>query len=102
MPVEQIKVTGFDSRENGVHVAREGLGDPCVRADKHWIKQDGVEGELPIGSDAPTEALIAICVDRLECLSRSNATRSREKSLAITKLEEALHWLAADARHEVR
>jgi hypothetical protein len=38
------------------------------------------------------EALIAVVIDRLEGFN-SGPFRCRENSLAITKLEEALHWL---------
>lgn len=39
------------------------------------------------------ESLLAIVVDR--CKLRGVAAGSREHSLAITKMEEALHWLRA-------
>lgn len=38
------------------------------------------------------EALLAIVIDRLECFSKGPYP-SRETSLALTKLQEALHWL---------
>lgn len=49
------------------------------------IKEHGVNGILQ-------EDLIAIVIDRLEGFN-SGDYRCRENSLAITKLEEALHWL---------
>lgn len=46
------------------------------------------------------EEVIQIAIDRLEFFN-SSKFRSRENSLAITKLEEALHWLnARTARRE--
>lgn len=50
----------------------------------------------PIGEAGPNgltqEALIAICVDRLQSFQQGEF-RCRENALAITKLEEAQHWL---------
>lgn len=40
------------------------------------------------------EVLLAIVKDRLEC-SQRGAHRCREDALALTKIEEALHWLGA-------
>ncbi len=40
------------------------------------------------------DAIIRVLIDRLSGLNREGARfRCRENSLAITKLEEALHWL---------
>lgn len=39
---------------------------------------------------------IASLTDRLQVLQEGLTTRSRQKSLAITKLEEAIHWLEAE------
>lgn len=48
-----------------------------------------------VGSNGITnEALIAIVIDRLQCFNESK-WRCRENSLAITHLEEALHWLTS-------
>lgn len=49
------------------------------------IKENGVNG-------CHNEDLIAIVIDRLECLNQGDFT-CRENSIAITKLEEALMWL---------
>lgn len=40
------------------------------------------------------EALIAICMDRLQSFQKGPFS-SRENALALTKLEEAKHWLFA-------
>ena len=56
------------------------------------------DGPLGWGDDrkepngAFVEEVIEIAIDRLEFFN-SSKFRSRENSLAITKLEEALHWL---------
>lgn len=49
------------------------------------IKENGVNG-------CHNEDLIAIVIDRLQCLNQGDFT-CRENSIAITKLEEALMWL---------
>jgi len=49
------------------------------------IKESGVNGVM-------NEDLIAMVIDRLEHFQQSEF-RCRENSLAITKLEESLHWL---------
>jgi len=52
---------------------------------KGAIKEHGVNGVM-------NEDLIAMVVDRLESFQNS-PFKCRENALAITKLEEALHWL---------
>ena len=49
------------------------------------IKENGVNG-------CHNEDLIAIVIDRLQCLNQGDFA-CRENSIAITKLEEALLWL---------
>lgn len=51
-----------------------------------------VEGQRVEPNGAFVEDVIAIALDRLEYYN-STEFRCRENSLAITKLEEALHWL---------
>lgn len=53
------------------------------------VKEAGVNG-------ATNEALIAVLVHRLQFLNKQFPCR--ENSLAITKLEEAAHWLEARTR----
>ncbi|MBN1628153.1 MAG: hypothetical protein JW990_00165 [Thermoleophilia bacterium] len=52
--------------------------------------------EGPIAEAGPNgltqEVLIAICLDRLRSFQQGDF-RCRENALAITKLEEAQHWL---------
>lgn len=56
-----------------------------VSFQKGPIKENGVNG-------CHNEDLIAIVIDRLECLNQGDF-KCRENSIAITKLEEALMWL---------
>lgn len=61
---------------------------------------DWQDGPLGRGEDrqepngAFTETVIAAVVQRIEFFQQSKF-RSRENAIAITKLEEALHWLNA-------
>lgn len=48
----------------------------------------------PVPNGAFVEGVIAAAIDRLEYYQGSKF-RCRENALAITKLEEALHWLEA-------
>lgn len=80
--------TGGTSKSKGVHI--------------EW--QDGplgtLEGERLEPNGAFVETVIQIAVDRLEFYN-SSKFRCRENSLAITKLEEALHWLNARTKRRV-
>jgi hypothetical protein len=51
------------------------------------IKESGING-------CHNEDLIAIVIDRL-CGFQSGEYKCRENALALTKLEEALHWLGS-------
>ncbi len=96
-----------------IRIFREvGLGDPCVEGKVYCVQ--GVGGFLStlFFHDGPSllvsavhgltnEVLLAIVIDRLECFQRG-AFKCRENALAITKLEEAMHWLAHRARDRER
>lgn len=58
--------------------------------------QDGPVGEAGFNG-ATQEALLGIVIDRLESF-QSGDYRCRENALAITKIEEALHWLDSRTR----
>ena len=64
-----------------------GLDNPYakVKFQKGPIKENGVNG-------CHNEDLIAIVLDRLQCLNQGDF-KCRENSIAITKLEEAMMWL---------
>lgn len=53
--------------------------------------QNGPVNEGPING-CHNEDLLAIVIHRLQCF-QSGAYACRENALALTKLEEALHWL---------
>jgi hypothetical protein len=46
------------------------------------------------------EVLLAICIDRLQCFQKGEFA-CRENAIALTKLEEALHWLQHRTRARV-
>lgn len=46
------------------------------------------------------EALLAVVIDRLECFQKGPYS-CRENALALTKLQEALHWLNHRTRERV-
>lgn len=61
-------------------------GNFCtVKFQKGPVKENGVNGCFQ-------EDLIAIVIDRLRCFQAGDFA-CRENALALTKLEEALHWL---------
>jgi len=74
-------------------IEREGAADPgsaqdtfaSIRFQDGPVKEHGVNG-------CHQEDLILIVIDRLQSF-QAGAYRCRENALALTKLEEALHWL---------
>lgn len=61
--------------------------------------QNGPLGEHPNG--LTNETLIALVIDRLQGFQRGKFS-CRENALAITKLEEAMHWLHSRTNERVR
>lgn len=79
--------------------------DPDQNPTGGWVKGTGIDikwqdGPLGRGEErkepngAFVEGVIAAAIQRLEFFQGSKF-KSRENALAITKLEEALHWLNA-------
>ena len=56
-----------------------------IRFQNGPIAENGVNG-------VSQEALLAIVVDRLECFQKGQYA-CRENAIALTKLQEAMHWL---------
>lgn len=100
---------------NSIDIRAEGRGDPPNRGDVYQITAlaSGMSvvatteirfqnGDPRMGVNGITdEALLAVVIDRLEKF-QTGVTRCRENALAITKLEEAMHWLrhrSADREH---
>jgi len=68
-------------------------GNPCIRVQF----QKGPRADPASIPGASDEALIAIVIDRLEGF-QAGPFRCRENDLALTKMEEALHWIQSRAR----
>lgn len=61
--------------------------------------QDGPIGEAGVNG-VSQEALLAIIIDRLQCFQKGPYA-CRENALALTKLEEAMHWLQHRTRERM-
>lgn len=78
------RISGFD----------DGNGDAVlIKFQNGPIAEAGVNG-------VTQEALIAICVDRLRSF-QAGQYACRENAIALTKLEEAQHWLLARTKARV-
>jgi hypothetical protein len=85
-PIQSQHMTDAAGNPTGGHTRAVGLS-------VSW--QDGPLGRGPDRAEpngAFTETLIAAAIDRLQ-FYQSSKFACRENALAITKLEEALHWL---------
>lgn len=86
----RYEVTGFDASTNPSHQAPEGLTKKVILFQNGPIKEVGVNG-------LTQEVLLAICIDRLRSF-QAGPYACRENALALTKLEEAQHWLLSRTR----
>lgn len=88
---DYTKIVAKDQKEFNAHhhykvvTVENGENVTDIYFQKGPIKECGVNG-------CHHEDLIAIVIDRLESFQDSEY-RCRENALAITKLDEALHWL---------
>lgn len=84
-------ITGFDSATNPSDPWTERHGQSA----KHStiLFQNGAIGEVGVNG-LTHEAVLAIIVDRLRAF-QAGPYACRENALALTKIEEAQHWLAA-------
>ena len=86
---ESISIVPVDDPGSGGahHVYRiDGYGGTC-----HLSFQNGPINEVGVNG-ITNEALLAVVMNRLEGF-QSGPYKCRENALAITKLEEAMHWL---------
>lgn len=93
---------GFDATNNVDENGRPAGGE-AIGVGIHVLWQNGpltVDGERLEPNGAFVEDVIAVAVQRLEHYQDSEF-RCRENALAITKLEEALHWLDHRTRDRV-
>ena len=83
------KITGFNSDTNVSDPWKAAHGAPAVHS--HVLFQNGPIKE--VGTNGVThEALLAILIDRLQSF-QAGPYACRENAIALTKLEEAQHWL---------
>lgn len=61
--------------------------------------QNGPVGEVGVNG-ITHESLLAVLIDRLRCF-QNGLFSCRENALALTKLEEALHWLNERTKNRV-
>ena len=65
--------------------ATRGVKQTLINFQNGPIAEKGING-------ITQEALLAICIDRLQCFQKGVFT-CRENAIALTKMEEAMHWL---------
>lgn len=82
-------ITGFDTRENPSAALADGYKASFSKA--VILFQNGPLREA-VPNGITHEALLAILIDRLNGF-QSGEFKCRENALALTKLEEAMHWL---------
>ena len=73
------------SHEYRIFVKESSIQNANIKFQKGPVKEHGVNGCF-------NEDLIAVVIDRLQSF-QSGDFPCRENALALTKLEEALHWL---------
>ncbi len=86
-------IGGFDAASNPSSAAFTAI-DPVQTDERHGLCvlfQNGPIGEVGVNG-ITNEALLAIVLDRLRGF-QSGQFACRENALAITKIEEARHWL---------
>ena len=92
------RVTGFDTRSNPSDPFAEKHGEPAVYSTV--LFQNGTVNS--VGSNGVTqEALLAILIDRLR-LFQAGEYSCRENAIALTHLEDALHWLHHRTRNRMQ
>jgi len=88
---ENIKVYAIDNPGSGNAHHEYGIESGSRDSAVHIYFQNGPIKEVGTNGIS-NESLLAVVIDRLQCFQTSEFS-CRENSLALTKLEEALHWL---------
>lgn len=92
------KITGFCSSTNKSDPWTAAHGQAAVHS--RVLFQNGPIPE--VGTNGIThEALLAIVIDRLQAFQKGQFA-CRENALALTKLEEAMHWLKHRTEERMR
>ncbi len=87
-------LTGFDTEGNPSATAPDGFKAAFSRIP--LVFQNGPVMEAGING-ITNEALLAVVIDRMQGF-QSGPYACRENALALTKLEEAMHWMRARTR----
>ena len=85
----RYEVTGFDTATNKSQTDKEGYAYSCSR--QIILFQNGPINEVGVNG-ITQEVLLAIVADRLRSF-QTGPFACRENALALTKIEEAMHWL---------
>jgi hypothetical protein len=85
----RYEVTGFDTSSNKSHTDKDGYSASYSRS--IILFQNGPIAEVGVNG-LTQEALLAIVADRLRSF-QTGPFACRENALALTKIEEAMHWL---------
>lgn len=95
---DRIRITVVDEPGSGGANHKYWLtllaGEPLGQAEMDLCQIEFQNGPInEVGTNGITqEALLAICIDRLQCFQKGEYA-CRENAIALTKLEEAVHWL---------
>lgn len=88
--VESLDETSIGNAHYGYRVVSTGEDPQAVYATLHFQRGSA----KAVGRNGCyDEDLLAIVIDRLQCFQQSGTFVCRENALALTKLEEAMHWL---------
>lgn len=85
----RYEITGFDTETNPSRTDAEGYATRYSR--EVILFQNGPIAEVGVNG-ITQEALLAIVADRLRSFQKGPFA-CRENALALTKIEEAMHWL---------
>ncbi len=85
----RYEITGFDTATNPSHIDKAGYSHGCSR--EVILFQNGPINEKGVNG-ITQEVLLAIVADRLRSF-QAGPFACRENALALTKIEEAQHWL---------
>lgn len=96
---DAICVASHDEPGNGGAYHHYTVGVPGVTSatilfQNGAVKEGGFNG-------ISNEALLAVVIDRLQCFQKGMFS-CRENALALTKLEEAMHWLHHRTRERMQ
>ena len=90
----RYEITGYDATTNPSVEAPESFDEETV-----IVFQNGPINEVGVNG-LTHEALLAIVIDRMQAFQKGPYS-CRENAIALTKLEEAQHWLLARTRERM-